>query len=148
MGAGIVMDAGGDDRYDAVSHSQGYAAHFALAAFFDKTGNDLYNSGVDSLKITQIMGGGRDLSFGCLIEGSGDDRYYFGNRSAGIGDLEGIGIFWDRSGRDGFTWHRNQLNKDSPSMGKTIGPANGMGIGLRLFSDPSKSPTGVFRNDD
>ena len=147
LGGGFFADLEGNDRYQAESHSQGYAAHFALGAFYDKSGDDRYNEGTDPLKITQILGGGRDCSFGFFLDGAGDDRYHLGNRSMGIGDLNGIGVFWDRDGDDSYTWHKNRVNQGSASMGKTIGPTPGTGTGPRLFDVPSGNRLGIFRDD-
>ncbi len=147
MGGGIFFDLQGDDTYRATSHSQGYAAHYALGICIDQSGHDRYNTDTDPLKITQIMGGGRDLSFGCFVDGAGDDHYHFGNRSAGIGDLNGIGLFWDRDGNDSYTWHKNHLNQGSASMGQTLDLAPGMESGMRLFYAPGGDKLGVFRDD-
>ncbi|RLE01618.1 MAG: hypothetical protein DRJ13_06670, partial [Bacteroidetes bacterium] len=147
MGTGLFFDLQGDDHYYAVSHSQGYGAHYSLSAFFEMSGDDRYNPGVDSLQITQILGSGRDLSVGWFIEEKGDDSYYFGNRSAGIGDLNGIGIMWDRRGSDTYTWYQNSLHPRSPSMGQTMKLTPGMRIGPRIINFPKGEQLGVFRDD-
>jgi hypothetical protein len=136
----------GDDRYNARSHSLGYAAHFSLGYFFDREGDDRYNSDSDTDGLTQLMGSGRDLSFGAFEEGEGDDTYHFGNRSAGIGDLRGLGVFWDRSGEDSYYWHKNRLNSESPSMGRTLGPGRGMAVIPSMFSGPEGNQLGIFRD--
>ena len=146
-GTGLFFDLKGEDHYDALSHSQGYSAHYSLAGFFESAGNDRYNENSDFSRITQVTGGGRDLSLGWFMDSGGDDIYHIGNRSGGIGDLDGTGIFHDTGGLDSLFWHRNGVNAASPSLGKTIGAAGGMGIGVRLFDVPHGDQTGVFRKE-
>jgi len=146
-GLGLFFDLGGDDQYTARSHSQAYAAHFGLAGFFELKGDDSYNTGADFNQITQVLGGGRDLSASWFIEEEGDDTYHFGNRSCGIGDLNGVGILWDRSGDDTYIWHKNKLNAGSPSLGQAFSLPEGMSRGLRLGSHPAGKKTGQFRDD-
>jgi hypothetical protein len=148
FGLGMFVDNKGADIYNAVSHSQGYAAHFSLAGFFEHQGDDTYNVLSDTSSITQILGGGRDLSAAWFVDDSGDDVYHFGNRSAGIGDMGGIGIMWDKHGTDKYVHHKNTINKNSPSMGQVVGrqlndsklyrPASLQGKGL--FVDKTDAP--------
>lgn len=146
-GTGLFFDLEGDDDYNALSHSQGYAAHYALAGFFEMGGNDRYNADSDPGRITQLLGNGRDLSAACFIEECGDDTYHLGNRSAGIGDLKGIGIMWDRRGENLFTWHQNSVNAGSPSMGHSFGLTEGMSIGTESPAFPEGYPSGWLRDD-
>jgi len=140
FGLGIFSDNMGNDIYNAISHSQGYAAHYSLAAFSDKRGDDQYNPLTNKEKVTQIIGSGRDFSAGLFIEMDGDDTYHLGNRSAGIGDLNGIGVLADYKGNDKYIWHKNKVNSGSPSLGKLIGISQKMGVGLKVFM-PSQIPT-------
>jgi len=133
FGLGVFLDKEGDDVYNAVSHSQGYAAHYSFASFIEKDGNDSYNCETDVDKITQIIGGGRDNSAGLFVDKKGDDTYCFGNRSAGIGDMNGIGVLKDLAGTDKYNWHKNKLNSGSPSLGKTIDEGINIGISFRVL---------------
>jgi len=149
FGLGLFSDHAGDDRYTALSHSQGYAAHFSLAGFFETTGNDSYNADSDPDRITQIMGSGRDFSAGLFQDHGGDDDYYFGNRSMGVGDFHGIGWAADAQGNDSYTWWQNSVNKAVPSLGKETGldkglGSEGMGMEGRLFTPRNTSHLGVF----
>lgn len=146
-GLGLFFDMEGDDFYNAQSHSQGYAAHYALSGFFEMKGNDHYNAESDFQMITQVLGGGRDLSAGWFIDEQGDDTYHLGNRSAGIGDLNGVGILWERKGDDSYIWHQNSLNAGSPSLGHTLKLYEGMALGGRLTSFPLDQNLGLFRDD-
>ena len=146
-GLGLFFDMEGDDYYNAQSHSQGYAAHYGLSGFFEMKGNDHYNAEAEFQMITQVLGGGRDLSAGWFIDEQGDDTYHFGNRSAGIGDLNGVGILWDRKGDDSYIWHQNSVNAGSPSLGQTLKLSEGMSLGARLTSFPGDQNLGLFRDD-
>lgn len=142
FGFGVFNDFLGNDSYSAISHSQGYAVHFALGNFCDYSGDDHYNENSDLSKITQIMGGGRDNSCGLFSDLTGNDTYYFGNRSAGIGDMRGTGCFYDPDGTNQFVWVANTVNKNSESIGKSLdlnGPANG----FRLFINQKNWNSGL-----
>ncbi|WP_319592404.1 hypothetical protein [uncultured Draconibacterium sp.] len=143
FGFGVFSDKRGNDKYNSNSHSQGYAAHYSLASFIEKHGDDRYNCETDTQKITQIIGGGRDNSAGLFIDYYGNDKYNFGNRSAGIGDLNGIGCLQDLSGNDSYNWHKNRINAGSPSIGKTIGEGIGMGLTFKVIPQPNHA-TGLF----
>ncbi len=137
FGLGIFSDGEGNDTYNATSHSQGYAAHYSLASFIETSGDDSYNSQTDAEKITQIIGGGRDNSAGLFIDKNGDDTYYFGNRSAGIGDMNGIGVLNDLAGKDTYHWHQNRINSGSPSLGKIIDEGFEIGLTFKVIRQPN-----------
>jgi hypothetical protein len=143
FGLGVFTDGEGNDTYNAKSHSQGYAAHYSLASFMETSGDDSYNSETDAEKITQIIGGGRDNSAGLFIDKNGDDTYYFGNRSAGIGDMNGIGILKDLDGNDTYHWHKNRMNSGSPSLGKIIDEGIGIGLTFKVIPQPNHAK-GLF----
>lgn len=142
FGLGFFNDFTGNDFYNAISHSQGYAAHFALGNFCDYSGDDHYNEKSDRLKITQIMGGGRDNSCGLFSDLTGNDFYYFGNRSLGIGDMRGTGCFFDPDGKNQLVWIVNNLNKNSESIGKSIDETNAIN-GFRLFVNQKNWNSGL-----
>jgi len=120
FGAGFLVDIGGDDAYSATSHSQAYGVHYSLSCLIELNGNDLYNTQSDTSQVTQLIASGRDHSAGILLEIEGNDEYCFGNRSVGISDMEGVGIFLDMEGSDLFRHRRNEIYSGSGSMGKTF----------------------------
>lgn len=144
FGLGLFMDASGNDEYNAISHSQGYAAHMSSGCMIEYSGDDSYNPQVNSDKITQIIGGGRDNSAGLFIEMKGDDIYTFGNRSAGISDNYGTGLFWDIHGNDTLIWSLNSINSGSPSVGKTIAENGRMRFLHRIISVNNLSGNGIY----
>jgi hypothetical protein len=144
FGLGLFNDKNGDDEYNAISHSQGYAAHYSLAGFFERKGDDTYNAQSPKDEITQIIGCGRDFSVGLFMEFDGDDTYHFGNRSAGIGDINGIGLLADFNGNDEYVWHKNSLNSGSQSLGKEPGLGESMNIGFKIFQPKDVVNKGIF----
>ncbi len=144
FGLGLFYDKGGNDNYNALSHSQGYSAHYSLACFIDQTGDDSYNARSDYQKITQIIGSGRDFSSGLFLDIEGDDIYHFGNRSVGIGDINGIGVFADYKGNDIYAWHNNPVNSGSPSMGKSLNLDESMSTGYKVLNSPGPISKGIF----
>jgi len=134
----------GDDKYNALSHSQGYAVHYSLAGFIENKGDDDYNTKSTTDKLTQIIGGGRDLSAGIFMEMEGNDNYFFGNQSVGIADISGVGLMADFNGNDTYTWHKNQLNSGSPSLGHSIALGENMGIGFKTFKLKKTPCKGTF----
>ncbi len=144
FGLGLFNDKNGDDKYNAISHSQGYASHYSLAGFFEQSGNDTYNVESPKDNITQIIGGGRDFSAGLFVEFAGNDIYNFGNRSAGIGDVIGIGLFADYYGNDNYIWHKNKLNYGSLSLGKEAGLGDDMKMGSKIFQPKDVVQSGIF----
>lgn len=144
FGIGALYDKCGNDSYSSSSHSQGYAAHFALANLSEVSGNDVFNVNCNKNNISQIIGGGRDFSAGLFFDFNGNDSYTFGNRSVGIGDLNGIGIMCDLLGDDTYTWVKNTMNHGSLSLGKTIEPEKNVNIDFRLFELTSHFDFGFF----
>jgi len=148
FGLGVFIDEYGDDNYNSVSHSQGYSAHYGLGCFIEYSGNDKYNQVVESDKLTQIIGGGRDHSAGLFIEIVGNDIYNFGNHSAGIGDNDGIGLLWDIEGDDDYIWFKNSINSTSPSLGKSIKLNPVIKSKNSLFNNPKQFNMGLFIDND
>lgn len=99
--AGFLEDLGGNDHYRNGKYSLGAAAHFAIGCQVDLTGNDAYNIGNDTA-VNQYQGHARDGSIGISTDGDGDDQYYFRSHCGGSGDLNSIGLFWDRRGADRY----------------------------------------------
>jgi hypothetical protein len=97
---GMLVDAGGNDKYRGVYYAQGAAAHFAIGSLIDRAGDDRYN---DEGILGQSLGAGRDGSIGTMVDVAGDDIYYIPKKSAGGGDMNSIGLFCDQQGRD--TYH-------------------------------------------
>jgi len=113
-GLGILEDYCGDDIYNGYWYAQGASAHFAIGCHVDLKGNDKYNN---DFARSQFLGNGRDGSLAVFIDGSGDDYYIVCDRSAGVGDLNGIGWFWDKDGDDYYKIQTGQGFTKTPVIG-------------------------------
>ncbi len=100
-GLGMLEDLGGNDAYRNGKYSLGAAAHFAIGCQVDLSGNDRYNT-ANPQAVNQFQGHARDGSIGISIDGDGDDQYLFKSHCGGSGDLNSIGLFWDRRGADTY----------------------------------------------
>ncbi|GAB4318221.1 MAG: hypothetical protein Kow0074_07280 [Candidatus Zixiibacteriota bacterium] len=86
--AALIIDPGGDDRYELAPLAPG--RHRLI---LDYGGNDEY------VTDTQFVYGAAHFGWGVLIDWSGDDLYRAGNFSLGCGWF-GIGVLLDNDGRD------------------------------------------------
>lgn len=96
---GMLEDRAGNDTYRCLQLSLGSGPHMALASAVDLLGNDRYNAG-NFNSVGQYLGSARDGSVCVFIDASGDDYYGLRPRCAGSGDLQAVGLFWDRYGDD------------------------------------------------
>jgi hypothetical protein len=94
LGAGVLWDAGGDDRYDARRMSQG-AARFGLGVLLDEDGDDAYGARLASQ-------GAAYFGVGMLIDGGGGDRFDLEGDGQGFGGPGGVGALIDRDGDDRY----------------------------------------------
>jgi len=94
---GGLWDADGNDVYIGYQYSQGAATHLCSAMLTDRNGQDIYVShGVS-------QGCGHDLAAGYLLDmGIADDNYTIWDLSQGAGNANGVGIFIDEGGDDGY----------------------------------------------
>ncbi len=124
-GIGILADRHGDDSFYIYGQGQGAGLAGGIGVLADRYGNDSYTAEPYSSVFdlgdyhskhrinangAQGYGGGRrgDGSdghsyaggLGALVDVEGDDRYYSGNWTLGIGYWYGIGLLWDGGGND------------------------------------------------
>ncbi len=124
-GIGILADRHGDDKFYIYGQGQGAGLAGGIGVLVNRYGDDSYTAEPYSSVFdlgdyhskhrinangAQGYGGGRrgDGSdghsyaggLGALIDVEGDDRYYSGNWTLGIGYWYGIGIVWDGAGDD------------------------------------------------
>ena len=125
-GIGLLLDLGGNDRYDAQVFAQGVGYYEGLGMLLDDGGNDRFESawyamgagvhyaagillkrgaGSDVYRSTHEMalGTGNDLSVGVFLDEGGDDEYTVGQLSLGVAHANGAGIFVDGAGNDRYT---------------------------------------------
>ncbi len=128
FGVGMLVDREGDDSYYLFGDGQGAGGiGGGIGVLVDYSGNDHYTAeplasvanrgdyhsqGKINANNAQGWGGGRrgDGSdghswaggLGALIDCAGDDEYYSGNWTLGVGYWFGIGILYDVSGNDSY----------------------------------------------
>jgi len=113
-GLGVLMDGGGDDRYECEVYGQGCGYWYACGALIDGGGNDEY------LAHQYSQGSGIHLSAGLLRDRGGNDKYVNrGGLSQGGSHDFAVGLIWDGSGDDSYS-------ADSGSQGCAINNAVGI----------------------
>jgi hypothetical protein len=95
FGTGILSDISGEDNYSGACYVQGCGVHNAVSVLLDNAGNDTYQA-----LLRMAQGVGKDLSISYFIDGGGNDHYIAPSTSLGVGQANGIGIFWDKAGDD------------------------------------------------
>ena len=100
MGAGFLLDGGGDDVYEGLWYVQGADAHLGIAYFHDHAGNDRYDP-TFPIAATSI-GVGHDFSVALHYDEAGDDTYHAPGLALGSGWDNGIGILVNVGGNDTF----------------------------------------------
>jgi hypothetical protein len=125
---GLLIDESGDDKYFCQLESQGLGSTLGVGILMDKTGRDRYHaydnedgrriafpsSQTKAHEVSLVQGcgygrradntDGRSLAggIGALFDGSGDDSYYGGVFSQGIGFWWSIGMLVDLGGDDAY----------------------------------------------
>ena len=127
LGAGVLIDNGGEDSYTAGSHAQG-VGFFGLGMLFDRAGNDTYT-------MKHAGQGAGYFGLGFHLDGSGDDRMYFLGDGQGYGGPGGVGVLASHSGDDYYeaeVYSEKAGRPDYHSEGRvTISHAQGVGAGRR-----------------
>ncbi len=92
-GIAMLFDLGvGDDQYQSLAMSQGYA-HLGVGVLYDEGGHDQYRSETSSQ-------GAALYGIGLLIDAGGDDRYDSTQHSQGSASVAGVAILHDDAGDD------------------------------------------------
>lgn len=121
-GLGIAEDRAGDDRYRVDWYGLGAAAHFAVGCFVDLAGADRYNDDHPNA-VTQYLACARDGAMAVFVDGAGDDRYLLRNRCGGAGDLASVAWFWECAGDDRYAFDpADPYEGDSALPSVTYGP--------------------------
>lgn len=100
FGTGILADLAGNDSYVRGTYSAGSSPHYGIGVCIDRAGNDAYNTGND--KSRSSFGHGRDFGIGVFVDADGDDRYRLGTLCGGSVSVQAVGLFWDRAGNDAY----------------------------------------------
>ncbi len=134
-GLGFLVDLGGDDRYSVGRYGQGAGVHFAAGLLHDAGGDDRYQAKA----VAQGMG--YDFSLGWLRELSGHDRYASHHLSQGASFANGHGLLLEEAGDDAY------LGATGDTQGQSHAARGFGGIGV-LFDregDDRYAPNGRSR---
>lgn len=93
-GVGVLIDSGGDDRFDATWYALGAAAHGGAGVFVKRGGGD------DRYRVSHVMGMGaaHDLSVASFEDEGGDDAYAVDDLGFGAAHDSAVARFVDASG--------------------------------------------------
>ncbi len=134
LGATLIMDLAGDDRYTCHTLGMGAAA-FGVALLVDAAGNDSYTG-------EQWCGGAALGGIGALVDLAGNDLYDAPVLSQGLGGPSGLGMLIDAAGDDRYRADRARPSVyDKPatftafSQGCAFGYRSGAPGGVGLLMD-------------
>lgn len=119
---GLLIDFGGNDRYDGGSFSLG-SGYFGFGLLYDVSGDDIYNGD------THTQGAGT-FGLGLLIDESGRDIYNAALFAQGFGFVEGIGVIQEGGGSDAY-YAGGKYNATLNYADRNLSQSQGFGYGLR-----------------
>ena len=97
---GILYNAGAeDDVYIGSRYAQGFCAHQAAGAFIEEGGNDRYVT-----RYAVAQGLSWDETSVLFLDAGGDDRYEGGSFSQGASAMNGFVMFIDAGGQDTYLY--------------------------------------------
>lgn len=112
---GILHDDGGNDEYRSDSYSLASPAHFGIGIVIDDGGDDIWRS-----KSSRACGFGRDFSLGWFEDSAGSDIYLCSDAAYGVGNVNGLGVCWDKAGNDTWVARSNSFGQPFMESEKTI----------------------------
>ncbi|MEZ5989328.1 MAG: hypothetical protein R3F30_09440 [Planctomycetota bacterium] len=92
LGVGMLLDGGGDDRYESDGAGQGMG-QLGVGLLLDRAGDDHYTAR-DSAQGAGFIG------LGLCLDGAGKDEYRLLAEGQGFGALGGVGVLADAGGDD------------------------------------------------
>ena len=95
LGAGVLIDGSGDDKYRSKSMSQGCGL-FGLGLILDVTGKDDY-------RLETSGQGCGYFGLGFALDIGDDDSWYLYGDGQGFGGVGGVGVIADYAGNDRYT---------------------------------------------
>ncbi|MCC7138248.1 MAG: hypothetical protein IT460_07455 [Planctomycetes bacterium] len=99
FGTGLLWDGGGNDAFRANGWAGGSGAHFCVGVLVDEAGNDLH-------RVAQNWGPGygHDFTVGISCDLGGDDRYEAGEAGIGWSINRSVAILIDAAGDDAYVY--------------------------------------------
>ena len=111
---GLLLDMGGDDRYESDSPAQG-AGMAGVGILIDADGNDYYEG-------KRYAQGAGQFGLGLCVDLSGNDHYFNEESGQGCGYF-GIGLLFDSTCDRGVGKHLPARRRDRPAvLGPRFGP--------------------------
>ncbi len=122
LSVGLLLDFGGNDRYDARSFGLG-SGWFGFGLLYDAAGDDRYDGD------THVQGAGT-FGIGLLIDEGGRDIYNAAVYAQGFGFVQGAGIIYEMDGSD--TYYAGGKYKDiGRYLDHYLSMSQGFGFGMR-----------------
>lgn len=116
MAVGAVRDMEGDDIYHSSRYGLAAAAHAAVGVFMDDKGNDVYEG-----KTAASIGGVWDIATGYFYDGAGNDVYRCDGLGLGAAAQNAFGIFWDAGGDDVYRSGSGDFQHGARTIGEVGG---------------------------
>ncbi len=134
-GVGILLDDGGDDRYEGGEFSQGGGYYYGFGMLIDHLGNDLYRGdhfaqGFTAHQAAGVLidvrgddcywsttsasqGAAWDTATSLLVDGDGNDSYRGGALAQGSAAEQGIAALCDLGGSDHYVGTHSSVQGES-----------------------------------
>lgn len=127
FGTGMLYDMFGNDEYEGACYVQGCGVHNGVSVLLDDVGNDNYRA-----LLRMAQGVGKDFAISYFIDAEGKDHYHSPSTSLGVGQANGIGIFWDKTGDDIYETKNDYIMGFSEVISKRALRQNMLTLGLFL----------------
>jgi hypothetical protein len=119
-GVGVLLDYGGDDRYEAGEFAQGGGYLSGIGLLRDEAGNDLYYGN------RYAQGFAAHQAFGMLADFSGDDIYWaMSAATQGAAWDQSVAVLYDAEGDDTYRAHSLSQGAAAQQSRALLHDANG-----------------------
>ena len=146
FGLGILRDRAGNDSYRGSRYNMGFTAHQAAGIFIDDSGNDHY-----ATSHYVALGMSWDESCTVFVDGAGDDEYVAPGFALGAAAMNGFTLFEDRAGADRYVgakaageYGNRYHGGTSVGMFLDLGPGEDQHSGKRQGGEISTGPEHAF----
>jgi hypothetical protein len=134
LGAGILIDLGGDDTFVSLDGSQGTGL-WGLGLLYHGDGNGIY-------KARTLSQGVGQMGLGIILNRAGDDIYLCSDQGQALGLFGGAGVLIDGAGRDFYQLGGVKPDFRDPAKA-TVSMGQGFGLGIRPKDGIRGVPGGI-----